>query len=66
MGQTPEGAKQAAQTAKELHGVNHHKRIGFMGGKRSKNTGFAALPREAAQEAGRKGGKKSKRGPAKI
>jgi general stress protein YciG len=57
MGQTSEGAKQAAITAKKIHGADHHHKIGSAGGKKSKRTGFAALPRKAAQEAGKKGGK---------
>ena len=63
---TKAAGKKAAATNLERHGRNFYRRIGAMGGSRTdtKPKGFAANP-ELAREAGRKGGKISKRGPAK-
>lgn len=66
MAGTKEGGKKASITIKEKHGEDFYKRIGSKGGKsgdHSKN-GFASNP-ELAREAGRKGGKKSRRGKSK-
>lgn len=57
------GGKTAAKTNKEKHGADFYKRIGAMGGKKGTTGGFYAN-RELAKQAGRKGGKKSRRGPA--
>lgn len=54
------GGLKAAKANKAKHGSDFYARIGAMGGKKSKTGGFYAN-RELAREAGRKGGKKSKR-----
>lgn len=67
------GGIKAAKTNKEKHGEDFYKRIGSKGGKRSRNGGFASgkvgedglTGAQRARIAGRKGGKISKRGPAK-
>lgn len=64
MAGTKAGGIKAAKTNKKLHGKNFYKKIGSIGGKNGHTGGFAANP-ELAKEAGRKGGKISKRGPAK-
>lgn len=58
------GGKKAAKTNKKKHGDNFYAEIGRKGGKNGHTGGFAANP-QLAKEAGRKGGKISKRGPAK-
>lgn len=65
MSGTKIGGMKAAATNKAKHGDNFYARIGAKGGSayHSKPRGFAANP-EIAREAGAKGGKKSKRGPA--
>lgn len=60
MAGTKKGGQKAAQTNKERYGTDFYKKIGQVGGKKSTTGGFAANP-ELAREAGRKGGKKSKR-----
>lgn len=54
--------KNAAKTNKRLYGEDFYKRIGSKGGKAitKKPRGFAANP-ELAKEAGRKGGKNSRK-----
>lgn len=66
MAGTKEGGKKASITNKEKHGEDFYKRIGSMGGKSGDHSkrGFASNP-ELAREAGRKGGKKSRRGKIK-
>ena len=64
MSGTKTGGLKASATIKRLHGEDFYKRIGFIGGKNGHTGGFASN-RELAREAGRKGGKVSKRGPAK-
>lgn len=59
-GNTRGGAK-AAKRNKELYGRDFYARIGALGGKKSRNGGFAAN-RELARVAGRVGGLKSRRG----
>ena len=61
---TVKGCKKAASTNKTRHGSDFYARIGAKGGKKSTTGGFAAN-RELAREAGRKGGKISRRGKAK-
>lgn len=63
MAGTEKGGKQAAKTNKEKYGEDFYKNIGRMGGQKSRTGGFAAN-RQLAIEAGRKGGKVSKRKPA--
>ena len=62
---TSNGAKTAVQTNKRRYGEDFYARIGAMGGKLGRTGGFYAN-RELAREAGKKGGRKSKRGPSKL
>lgn len=64
MSGTKAGGLKASITNIKLHGSDFYKRIGAIGGKNGHTGGFASN-RELAREAGRKGGKASKRGPAK-
>lgn len=64
MAGTKEGALKAAKTNKKRHGKNFYKEIGAIGGRNGHTGGFAANP-ELARIAGAKGGRISKRGPAK-
>ena len=64
MSGTREGGLKAAKTNLERNGKDFYSRIGSQGGKNGHTGGFAANP-ALAREAGRKGRKKSKRGPAK-
>lgn len=64
MAGTSIGGIKAAITNKAKHGEDFYVRMGRLGGTKSRGGGFAAN-RELAREAGRKGGKKSKRGPAR-
>ena len=64
MGGTVTGGKLAAKTNKLVHGEDFYKRIGAIGGKKGTTGGFYAN-RELARKAGQKGGRISKRGPAK-
>ncbi|MCL2038056.1 hypothetical protein FWG95_03580 [Candidatus Saccharibacteria bacterium] len=59
------GSKKAAATNQERHGENFYATIGRKGGKNGTTGGFFAN-RELAREAGRKGGRISRRGPAKT
>lgn len=65
MAGTKAGGMKAAKTNKKLHGEDFYAQIGRKGGRNGHTGGFAANP-ELAREAGRKGGLKSKRGPAKA
>lgn len=64
MSGTREGGLKAAKTNLERHGANFYSNIGRDGGKKGHTGGFYNN-HERAVAAGRKGGKKSKRGPAK-
>ena len=64
MAGTKEGAIKAAATNKARHGSNFYKEIGAMGGRNGHTGGFAANP-ALARIAGAKGGRISRRGPAK-
>ena len=64
MSGTKEGGKKAALTNLQRHGKDFYKNIGSEGGRKGHTGGFYNNPERAA-EAGRKGGLKSKRGPAK-
>lgn len=57
------GGKHAAQTNKKLHGKDFYARIGAIGGKLGHTGGF--YDKELARRAGKLGGLKSRRGPAK-
>lgn len=73
MAGTKEGGRKAAATNKAKQGSDFYARIGRIGGKRSSGGGFASdkvgrdglTGAERARIAGAKGGRKSKRGPAK-
>lgn len=62
MAGTRSGGLRAAATNKTLYGDDFYRRIGHIGGRISRGGGFA-MNRELAVEAGRKGGKASRRGP---
>lgn len=64
MAGTKEGGRKASITNKKKHGDNFYAEIGRKGGKNGHTGGFASNP-ELAKIAGRIGGMKSKRGPAK-
>lgn len=64
MAGTVEGGKKARDTNKLRYGKDFYAKIGKIGGKNSRTGGFFAR-RDIAREAGRKGGLKSRRGPAK-
>lgn len=60
-----QGGFKAAEKNKKLHGADFYQKIGRMGGSvTGVKKGFAANHQRAV-EAGRKGGLKSRRGPAK-
>lgn len=61
MAGTREGGIKAAATNKQRYGLNFYRQIGLKGGKTSRGGGFA-MNRDLAVEAGRKGGKASRRG----
>lgn len=58
------GGLKAAETNKKRHGEDFYKKIGAKGGHNGHTGGFAANP-TLARLAGSKGGRLSKRGPAK-
>ena len=64
MAGTEMGGRKAAATNKTRYGLNFYEQIGAKGGRKSRGGGFAAN-RELAVEAGRKGGKASRRSPTK-
>ena len=64
MSGTKQGASKAVQTIKEKYGDDFYARAGRKGGRNGHTGGFAANP-ALASIAGRKGGKKSRRGKAK-
>lgn len=64
MAGTKEGGRKAAATNKAKYGKEFYARIGQIGGKNGRTGGFAANP-ALARIAGAKGGRISKRGPAK-
>lgn len=57
---TKSGGLKTALKNKEIHGENFYRVIGSIGGRKSRNGGFAANP-ELAKIAGKKGGQKSSR-----
>lgn len=60
---TRAGGLKAAAKVKERYGEDFYKKVGAVGGKKSKGGGFAAN-RELARIAGSKGGRASRRGKA--
>lgn len=64
MSGTKEGGKKAAITNMQKHGKEFYSNIGRKGGKNGHTGGFYNNP-DRAREAGSKGGKISRRGPAK-
>lgn len=70
---TKEGAKKAVVSIKEKYGEDYFQRLGRKGGRLGVTGGFACLERgsdgltgpERARISGAKGGRISKRGPAK-
>lgn len=60
MAGTKQGGLKAAATNKQRYGANFYEQIGRTGGKISRGGGFAADP-NLAREAGRKGGRASRR-----
>jgi general stress protein YciG len=65
MAGTKAGGQKAAATNKSKYGKDFYARIGQMGGKLGRTGGFYAN-RDLAREAGRKGGRISRRGTAKV
>lgn len=61
---TKDGGKKAAETIRSKYGPEFYAEIGAKGGHNGHTGGFAANP-ELARIAGKIGGKKSRRGPAK-
>lgn len=64
MAGTKAGGRKAAITNKKKYGQDFYANIGRKGGTNGHTGGFASNP-ELAKIAGAKGGRKSKRGPAK-
>ena len=66
MAGTRDGGRKASVTNKKKYGDDFYKRIGHQGGSKShpETRAFATNP-ELAKAAGAKGGKNSKRGPAR-
>ncbi len=64
MAGTKSGGKKAAETNMKRHGRNFYRDIGRKGGRKGHTGGFAANP-ALAKIAGAKGGRISRRGPAK-
>ena len=65
MAGTAKGGKKAARTNMEKYGHEFYAEIGRKGGRNGHTGGFASMTPEQVRECGRKGGKISKRGPAK-
>ena len=65
MAGTLEGGRAAASTNKLKYGEDFYAKIGRRGGQKGRTGGFAAN-RELARTAGAIGGKKSRRGKAKL
>lgn len=60
MSGTKTGGQLAATKNRQRHGADYYKRIGALGGKKSRTGGFFGNP-ELASIAGKKGGRISKR-----
>ncbi|HEX4662130.1 MAG TPA: hypothetical protein VH144_00785 [Candidatus Saccharimonadales bacterium] len=65
MAGTTKGGQKAAATNKQRHGKDFYAKIGAVGGKKGTTGGFAAN-RDLARVAGAKGGRISRRKPAKA
>lgn len=65
MSGTKEGGKKAALTNMRIQGKDFYQKIGRKGGQSGHTGGFASMDKEKVRECGRKGGKISRRGPAK-
>lgn len=65
MSGTIAGGRKAAATNKERHGEDFYSRIGAKGGRNGHTGGFCSMTPVQRAEYGRKGGRKSKRGPAR-
>lgn len=65
MAGTKLGGQKAAATNKSKYGKDFYAKIGRMGGILGRTGGFYAN-RELARKAGQIGGRKSRRGPAKV
>lgn len=65
MSGTRAGGIKARNTNLEKFGPNFYKEIGSKGGKNGHTGGFASATHEFCSACGRKGGLKSRRGPAK-
>lgn len=65
MSGTKEGGRKAATTNKLRHGKDFYSRIGAIGGRNGHTGGFCSMTPEQRAECGRKGGRRSKRGPAR-
>lgn len=67
MSGTTKGGYLTAERNKELYGQDYYRRIGSLGGQRSRTGGFYWMKQngqvDKIKAAGRKGGSKSKRGP---
>lgn len=66
MAGTKLGGLKAAATNKLRHGADFYSRIGKQGGKNGHTGGFASMTPEEVKLCGAKGGRKSKRGKAKV
>lgn len=66
MAGTKAGGIKARETNLERYGEDYYQNIGYKGGSAEHlyPRGFAAMPQWKRQQAGAKGGKKSKRGPS--
>ena len=62
---TKAGGLKASETNRRKYGREFYANIGRKGGKKCVSKGFARMDTEKVQQAGQKGGKLSKRGPAK-
>ena len=65
MSGTRRGGAKAAVTNKQRYGANFYETIGRIGGRKSRGGGFAKNP-DLAREAGRRGGKASRRRKASV
>lgn len=65
MSGTIEGGRKAAVTNIKKYENDFYSRIGARGGRNGHTGGFCSMTPEQRAECGRKGGRKSKRGPAR-